>query len=602
MNARDAARALGAVVTLAGCHATTQGTPWASESCGATRFAWGDPQAAPFFAFPSDAYTVADGASPTGRRVALGEPAWLADQAPVLQTAAAQIDGLGGFARLGTVLLAFEGDIGVVPDRTDATIRLVDLDAGTDVDALLTLDDDGRLLVAQPLVPLAAGHRHALIVTTAHPAADGRCVTPSTDLRRALADADPSLPLPDGLDPGQVSAITVFTTDDTSARMEEAARVAAESAPTWKEVARCEDDPRGWRRCDAVLRALDFREPGGGIQALPWGGYDVPVRILLPYGEGPFPTMIYGHGLGGSRAEAEEFAGVLGALPFAIVATDALSHGDHPSVAPGNDGPIDFLGLDLLTANIDGAQLRANFDQTVLDRAQLIRLVQTTPDVDGDGLDDLDPDRLAYTGVSLGGLLGPGLLAHTPGIQAASLPVGGGHLIRFVTDASLGPVAIGDVLRGLFGAPLPWQWFLAFGQVAIDGSDPAVHAARVRKDRPFGDPAPDIALPVAVHDQVVPLPTGAMLARTLGLPQAGTVFAPIPGLDGRVAAPVSGNAEEGRTAAYFQFDVVHRDGVASAADHITTVFSDEHLRQLRHWWTTWVEDGTPELIDPYATP
>ena len=587
---------------LGACHASPEPTPWASETCGATRFPWGDPQTGPFFAFPSDAYTVGDPATATGRRVALGQPAWLADQAPVLQTAAGQIEGLGGFARLGTVLLAFEGDIGPVPARTDGTIRLVDLDAGNDVDALLTVDGDGTLLVAQPLRPLAAGHRHALIVTTAHTAADGRCVAPSASLRDALSAGDPALPLPAGLDPGEVSALTVFTTDDTTATIEDAARVAAEGSPTWKEVARCEDDARGWRRCDAVMRALDFREPGGGIQALAWGGYDVPVRILLPFGEGPFPTMVYGHGLGGSRSEAEEFAGILGELTFAIVATDALLHGDHPSVAPGSEGPIDFLGLDLLTANIDGAALRANFDQTVLDRAQLVRLLQTTPDVDGDGIDDLNPEKLAYTGVSLGGLLGPGLLAHAPGIQAASLPVGGGHLIRFVTDASLGSVAIGDVLRGLFGAPLPWQLFLALGQVAIDGSDPAVHAARVRADRPFGDPAPDLALPVAVHDQVVPLPTGAMLARSLNLPQAGTVYAPIPGLDARVTAPVRGNAEQGRTAAYFQFDVVHRDGAASPADHITTVFSDEHLQQLRHWWTTWVETGTPELIDPYALP
>jgi hypothetical protein len=588
-------------VILAACDRQDVEAPWSSAACGGTGFPWGDPQGTVFFSFPSDAYTVADAASPTGRRIALGDPGWLEGQAPVLITAAGQLDGLGGFGRLGTIVLAFTADFGTVPERTGGAIRLVDLDVGADVDALLSVDDDGRLLIAQPLRPLHAGHRHALIVTTQHTAADGRCVAPSDALRDALRAEDAALPLPTDLAPGHVSAITVFTTDDATQRVEQAARVAAEGTPTWKEVARCEDDPRGWRRCEAVMRALDFREPGGDVRPLPWGGYDVPVRILLPHGEGPFPTMIYGHGLGGSRGEAEEFATVLGTLPFALVATDALLHGDHPSAVPGDEGPVAFLGLDLLTANLDGGKLRANFDQTVLDRAQLVRLVQTTPDIDGDGVADLDPDRLGYTGVSLGGMLGPGLLAHTQGIQAASLPVGGGHLIRFVTDASLGAVAVGDVLRGLFGAPLPWQLFLAFGQVAIDGSDPAVHAARVRKDRPFGDPAPDLALPVAVHDQVVPLPTGAMLARSLDLPQAGTVHAPIPGLDGRVAAPVEGNAEGGRTAAYFQFDVVHRDGVASPADHITTVFSDEHLTQLRYWWTTWVERGVPVLIDPYAS-
>jgi hypothetical protein len=611
-----AAIALGVLSLAVGCAPVEAEAP---PACGSVSFGWDPADDATLHAFPDDAMTVDDASSATGVRVRVGAPAWVGSLTPVVADVVGQLDGLGGFGRLGQVLLRFSGDVGDLggPDigyapSPDAPLRLLDLERGVDVPFELTSSEDGEQILLQPMTPLAPGRRHGVVLTTAHQAVDGACVAPSPALWKLLggqvrpgdvAGARLAARLRrlldvTGLDRGEVSAAVVFTTDDARGPMQAAAEDARSRAGAWRQRPSCVAEAN-WRRCEGVMRGVDFRRDGGLLQARPWAGWDLPVTVLLPLDAGPAPGMLYGHGINSGRGEVTALAEQLLPLRVALVATDAMRHGDHPTANPDVMDALDFLGLDLYGGQVDGVALRSSFDQTVVDRMQLLALLQQDPDVDGDGLADLDPTRMGYTGVSLGGLLGPGLLARGVGIDAALLPVGGGHLVRFVTDVSLGPVTAGTLLSGLIGDELEWQTFLAVAQAVIDGSDPANWATEVLRDRPFGDAPPHLLLPVANHDQVVPPPAGRMLARALGLPHVAPVVEPVPLLGPVIDAPVIG-AGEGRTWGFFQYGVVREGGVEVLADHVTTVFSDEHLRQLRAWWTSWLDEPAPRIIDPYA--
>jgi hypothetical protein len=591
----------------------------APPSCGSVSFGWDPTDDAALHAFPDDAMTVDDPGSPTGLRVRVDAPAWAGSLTPVVSDVVSQLDGLGGFGRLGQVLLRFSGDVGDLggPDvgyapSAAAPLRLLDLDLGVDVPFELSRSEDGDQILLQPMTPLAPGHLHGVVLSTAHLASDGACVAPSSALWRSLGgEVGPEgaaggrmagrfrrLLEVSGLARDEVSAAAVFTTDDTRGVMQAAAEDARSRSWSWRQRPRCVAES-SWRRCEGVMRGVDFRRDGGLLQARPWQGWDLPVTVLLPLETGPVPVMMYGHGLNGGRGEVTALAEELLPLRVALVATDAMRHGDHPTANPDVMDALDFLGLDLYGGRVDGVALRSSFDQTAVDRMQLLSLLQQDADVDGDGLADLDPARVAYTGVSLGGLLGPAVLARGVGIDAALLPVGGGHLVRFVTDVSFGPVTAGTLLSGLIGDELEWQTFLAVAQAAIDGSDPANWATEVLRDRPFGDAPPHLLLPVANHDQVVPPPAGRMLARALGLPHVAPVVEAVPLLGPVIDAPVVADLD-GRTVGFFQYGVVHEGGVEALADHVTTVFSDEHLRQLRAWWTSWLDEPAPRIIDPYA--
>jgi hypothetical protein len=67
--------------------------------------------------------------------------------------------------------------------------------------------------------------------------------------------------------------------------------------------------------------------------------------------------------------------------------------------------------------------------QTMADLMQLVRVIQVGVDVDGDGIRDLDPSRVYYFGVSLGGNNGVVFLAMEPDVHAGVPNAFGGHAV-----------------------------------------------------------------------------------------------------------------------------------------------------------------------------
>ena len=596
-----------------------------SFCAGATAHRWDRTATEDADLFPDGLYEVDDPSSPTGRRLAFTAETvpWLASAPALLKEGFEALDGMSGFGTLGGILLRFHAPVTAVPTGAAATLddpgwMLVELgeDGPVRVPFEAEVQEDGLTVVAWPLVPLKLGTPHAFVVTTEALAADGDCIAPAAATQALLSGevpagapadaADRTLAAVDqlGLAPDDISVISVFTTHDETGDFRALAEVARDEPVSWLGTPDCtENEATGLRQCDVTITVLDRRNAAGMVDAsvTPVEG-EIPVRIWTPLeGEGPWPVVFYGHGLGSRRSEARYVAEAQTGSGYAVVAMEAVLHGDHPTSAGGatSDTVLSFLGLDITSVKLNAQALRGNFEQTVLDRVRLLSLIRQDGDFDGDGVADLDGENVGYLGVSLGAILAPQLLAVTPELQGAVLSVGGGRLLSIVTDTS-SLSEFEDILGALVGSKERFDRLVPLAQHVVDPTDSALWGAHVIDDR-FDDALPpSVMLHVAMYDEVVPKTSGHALARAMRLPHLGPVAEPVDTLEVVDASPLAGNLGDDRTAAFFQFDRVTDRGRVVPATHVETPTSPEGTLQMMTFLETWLDGGAPEAIDPYA--
>lgn len=193
--------------------------------------------------------------------------------------------------------------------------------------------------------------------------------------------------------------------------------------------------------------------PTGADVPLPAAANEIHFHAWLPPTPAPengYPAVIFGHGFGANRFFSPELAAtVLAQAGFATVAINAVGHGGGPSGVlrltrtsgevvemPAGGRTIDMNG-DGRYEPVEGCLLffpaptgvRDCLRQTTLDIMQLVRVIQSGADLDGDGKRDLDPDRIYYAGQSLGAIYGTILTAVEPAIRAAALNSGGASFV-----------------------------------------------------------------------------------------------------------------------------------------------------------------------------
>ncbi len=193
--------------------------------------------------------------------------------------------------------------------------------------------------------------------------------------------------------------------------------------------------------------------PTGAPVTLPAATTEVLFHVLLPGSPRPatgYPVILFGHGLDDSRFGAPTLvASTFARSGFATVAMNAVGHGSGPrsvlrltltngasyeipaggrSIDRNGDGVIESAEGCLIVGPAP-VGLRDCLRQTALDLMQLVRALRAGLDVDGDGVVDLDPNRIYYAGQSLGAIYGTVLLGVEPDIRAAVLNVGGGSVI-----------------------------------------------------------------------------------------------------------------------------------------------------------------------------
>lgn len=399
-------------------------------------------------------------------------------------------------------------------------------------------------------------------------------------------------------------------------------------------------------------RARRFvRDPVSGEYRLAEPDAKIPVTLVIPRQPPPpggYPVVIHGHGLGNHRGSMLGVANELARAGFAVIGIDDVLHGtrlgatrDRINVYPGSwDGPDGIpdtmpFPVSFFAGFADFVAMTDNFRQTVLDQTSLVRLVRN-PELDlaplaaavGGFTPVLDPERIYWSGGSLGGIIGSTTLAVEPGIDAAALQVPGAGFLQFITTGS---AELSPLVGGLATATLGVQGSEAideFHPVALllaaitEAGDPIAYAPHV-----FAAPLlpertpPDVLVTYAPYDEVLPNIATVALIRAFGLDLAAPNLFALPGI-GNATAPVVGNHASGRTAAAVQYMPANHglgygrfdtrkflpgppaDGAGRPKLAREIRFEQpirEHLEQLVTFLAS-VADGGPAVIDVTAPP
>ena len=484
---------------------------------------------------------------------------------------------------------------------------------------LLDSTDEDRTLLMAPLGPLPANAEVVAFVTRDLAGATFGCLEQSAALENELASADARLSaavdalvalgvIGSGAD---LAAVTAFPTqsivEDTVAVAED---VRTRAAPGFVSPPVCTTEA-AFVRCEAAFVARDYRDEDGvfrraaGDPAVPVTSYEVPVTFWLPLtGTPPYPTMMFGHGLGGDRNQARRLADFAAPEGIITVASPALAHGAHPThsdpMAESLSVVLEFFAIgDLSERALHATKLREHFRQTAWDRLQLTRLLEQAPDVDGDGAADVDPAQLTYLGVSLGGLMGPEVLAATDAFGAGVLVVPGGRVSTIMSDSALFGALV-DLLRPRTATEGDVRRFFPVLQTVLDAGDPASYGAHGLVDRLPGAPGvPSILLGVVLDDEVVPNLANYSLGRAYGVPIVEPLLRAEPGFE-VVTGPVTGNFGGGTaTGGLLQFDEVldGADVVRATHDNVgdSEVGAEAWFDFIRTHY-----DGLARIRDPYA--
>lgn len=606
---------------------------------GPTRLMY-DPPSGDYDTFPDDYYTVEDSATRTGIRVAMvpGVDLMIDENVDDYSNSFDDISTLDGFGTTGGITLRMSGPIdettlpmgGDGSGRPEASVVLVDLDADpmTFVDFEWTTvvednNDHSITLVLSPVGPLEPKRRYGVAVTTRLRDPAGLCIKPSDTMKRVIAGKHES-PRFERLGsrmegfvqalteagtitgPGDLTAAVVFTTQSTYETSMEVAGQIRETSYELTPVGACVDHSL-YRVCEGELDADDFRVDGRGVDddnPAPQRGYTLSVTTWLPTtGTGPFPTLIFGHGLGGDRSQAGRLAQYAAPIGVATVAIDAVKHGDHPDQPESSEqlfSLLEFFGISIdFNPPLDGIALRDNFRQSTYDRLQLLEAIRPGVDVDGDGQVDLSVDQLGYLGVSLGGLMASEFLALAPEVGVALIVVPGAKVGGIIQHGDMMSLVV-DIMRGTADDGQVARFFPML-QAIIDRGDPGAYTRHVVQQRlpGFDGNTPQVLMQMVLNDEVVPNVSNLAFAQGLAVPLVGDALLPIAGTSHEPSLPVSGNIATGVTAGVFQFDVVPDGTGLEPATHDNIADSEVGLDQSMHFLQTYYDTGTAELVDPY---
>lgn len=265
-----------------------------------------------------------------------------------------------------------------------------------------------------------------------------------------------------------------------------------------------------------IVRSPDFRGPeeiwlperiSGQTQA---PEQDLDFLLALPAaGSPPYPIVLLRHGFGGTNEIVLDLAQIFAAKGLATIGIDAVAHGRRGD-------PLDLLRARPFVA-------RDIFRQTIADQMAVLRAVEVGIDIDEDGEPDLDPDRMSYLGISLGGILGATLVAVEDILPTAVLNVAGGR-VSFLGQSE----GLRDLVQGSLAAEVMLERddlifeayirrILETGQHAVDPVDGLNYARRW-----FVEPLPGrgpsrVLVQEGIGDRLVDNESTEALARAGGL-------------------------------------------------------------------------------------
>lgn len=533
--------------------------------------------------FPSNKLVTRDTASPTGVSLTLDEALVPRTRNDGSALDVSHLSGLDGFSRVAPVVVQLDTPVdpaalGVVSDAT-APIGILDVDAGAFVSARLAVTDDGTTLTAWPDVALRPGALHAIVLREDLPTDSCFSAGPAIGAAELAGDAlaDEMAAARAALDTAGITGVAAVIPFTTRSAVSEAVTMDALAAAvpslvaaddlTVDSVADCSTEA-GDTWCGGgvgfVVRGTaslpTWQGPAGSFVAdsqgvpAPQGAESVAYWLIVPESgrTAPAPLVVLQHGLGSSAEDMAGLGQMLAAGGFAVVAIDAVAHGERPKEG---DTTTAFFGVDFTQWLV--ARARDNIRQTAADHLALRTILALTGEADGFaplGF-ELDTDNVSYVGQSLGGIIGSNTCALDTGLDRCVLNVPGGRLIEIVR-ANVAYSALMNIYFDKEDQAADIELFSAMAQIIVDPGDPAVVAPRILHTAP----ARPVLVQEAIHDDTVVNQTTEMLARSMGLPLLQPALEDIVGLP-LVASPVTDNVEGADgvfvTAGLAQFDEGH---------------------------------------------
>ncbi|MGH9571614.1 MAG: alpha/beta hydrolase family protein [Candidatus Angelobacter sp.] len=328
-----------------------------------------------------------------------------------------------------------------------------------------------------------------------------------------------------------------------------------------------------WKNAGVFIPAVPTR-----TSVPPQGTEDLFFNLFLPAGPRPtngWPVAIFGHGFTDSKQGAPfAVASTLAHNGIASIAINVVGHGFGPAstlvVSQGATSvtlPEGGRGIDQDgNGQIDSSEGSTTFvlspqatigsrdalQETVADLMQLVRVIQGGIDADGDGLPDLDANRIYYAGQSFGGIYGAIFLGIEPDVRAGVPNVPGGPIIDIVrlspsfqlllTQAlavrtpqllNAGPPLffndnsplrnLPPVINNVPGA-IPIQTLEDTSRWLGQAGDPVPWAPFIRRSPLPGESAKRVIIQFARGDETVPNPTATALIRSGDLADRATFF------------------------------------------------------------------------------
>ncbi len=509
-----------------------------------------------------------------------------------------------------------------------ASVQIVDLTAGARVPCFAELDAHpdttgpaDRVLLIRPMQAIPGGHHVAVALTTALEDLGGATI-PSPERFAALRDGGDVHPglasyadhydalLDDLAGLGLERSDVVLAWDYWTATEEvthrafdavvEATRASLPSDASFDPAVTIDwisDSDEGyelnehlWRRAQGSFELASFLGEDGMFTLdedglpVPQGSDDVYFMGIVPASlhdapAGSAPVLVFGHGIFaapynyiGDEDDPNSMLALADRLGFIVIGSKwrGLTGSDMPdAVQVAND----FGQFPLITDKLI---------QGVANQMALPRLVRTTfadeawLQASGGG-SLVDPDRVYYMGISLGGIEGATLMANTEEIEYGVLHVGGGIWSTMLERSSNWP-PFETWLTDAVPSPVDRQVLYAVSQLLWDPVDPITHAHHLA-DR-------SLLWQESMGDEQVPNMTTEAVVRSAGVPMVvpsiespygiETVEAPLgPGsvalmqFDPQLGRPVDANRPAAVTGAHHYIrgtDEVHEQIEAFFAD------------------------------------
>ncbi|MCY7366292.1 MAG: hypothetical protein LH469_13405, partial [Frankiaceae bacterium] len=424
--------------------------------------------------FPDDAFTVADAAQATGRRIALPT----AGCAPAECADLALLNRMDGFDVRPRVTLPFSAEVDL-STITPETVRVLGPDGFRTGLVQLVQDPITGTVSGYPDAYLAPGTRHTLVVTAGILATDGtpvdvggasyRTTFTTMTTTDVLDDVRAALDAGAAYDDAGIGAgertVRFDTADDGRPSIFPA------SITTTGIVAQQQTGTSTFTPYNVPNTAKTYATYGFGSFSSPqYLGADVTIAPT-PSGAAPAPVgaaelgvamiapapsaecispVVFGHGFTRSKLDLFLSADTLGQSNLAVFATDVPGHGFGPdstyavrTAAGTRTGDLLTRGRDVngdgVIGNTEGVAAgganstvgsRDALIQAVVDNMALVRALEKGVDVDGNGTVDtcVGNGVVTYFGQSFGGIYGTMLLGTDPKVEAGVPNVPGGPI------------------------------------------------------------------------------------------------------------------------------------------------------------------------------